>query len=111
MQDSGLSDDADNRASLEALQVEFNRELESDKRAAAETAYALAVRYRNEDVGGTRRFDVAAIWARRALALLNDLPCESLDDVATTRQFVGGVPIPDLLHASVVRERLNDLLI
>lgn len=111
MQESELSHDADNRASLEALQVEFNRELEFDKRAAAETAYALAVRYRSEDVGGIRRFDVAAVWARRASALLEDLPCESLDDVASTRQFVGGVPIPDLLHAGVVRERLNDLLI
>jgi hypothetical protein len=32
-------------------------------------------------------------------------------DVAITRQSVGGVPIPDLLHAGVVRERLGDVLI
>lgn len=111
MTESGQSDGVDNRASLEDLQIEFNREVGCDQRRAAEAAYALAVRYRSEDVDGTRRFDVAAIWARRATSILEALPSESLDDVASTRQFVGGVPIPDLLHVGVVRERLNDLLI
>lgn len=111
MQGSEQDGGADNRASLEDLQVEFNREVGADQRRAAETAYALAVRYRTEDVDGARRFDVAAIWARRALSILEALPSESLDDVASTRQFVSGVPIPDLLHAGVVRDRLNDLLI
>jgi hypothetical protein len=33
-----------------------------------------------------------------------------VQDVASTRQNVGGVPIPELLHSGVVRERLSDVL-
>jgi hypothetical protein len=105
-----MTDDAGTNVSLEELQLAYNREVDTDKRAAAETAYALAFRYRNEDVGGTRRFDVAKIWAMRALALLDSLPSESIDQVASSRQSVGGIPIPELLHSGVVRERLNDIL-
>lgn len=110
MHRSGQNGDAGHRASLEDLRLEFSRDVEGDKRRAAETAYALAVRYRSEDVDGARRFDIAAEWARRALAILDALPCGSVEDVASTRQVVGGVPIPDLFHAAVVCERLNDLL-
>ena len=102
-------DGADNRASLEELQAQFNREAATNKRAAAETAYALAVRYRSEDVNGTRRFDIAGIWARRAIELLDTLPSDTVDQVVSTRQAVCGVPIPDLLHSGVVRERLADI--
>jgi len=81
-----------------------------DKRAAAETAYALAFRYRNEDVDGERRFDLAGVWATYAIELLDELPSETLEQVASTRMAVGGVPLPELLHAGVVRERLTDVL-
>lgn len=108
MQDEG---DTDNRASLDELQVEFNRAVEADKRAAAEIAYALAFRYRNEDVAGTRRFDISKVWALRALSLFESLPSETLEQVASGRTSVGGVPLPDLMHAGVIRERLNDVLI
>ncbi|HEX5121512.1 MAG TPA: hypothetical protein VFW65_40540 [Pseudonocardiaceae bacterium] len=104
------SDGADNYASLEELQVQFHREVEANKRAAAETAYALAVRYRGEDVNGTRRFDIAGIWARRAIELLDSLPSDTIDQVASTRWMVSGVPIPDLLHSRVVRQRLADIV-
>jgi hypothetical protein len=107
---AGDSDGADNRASLEHLQVQFNREVETNKRAAAETAYALAVRYRGEDVNGTRRFDIAGIWVRRAIELLDALPSDSVDQVTSTRTAVSGVPIPDLLHSGVVRQRLGDII-
>jgi hypothetical protein len=60
---------------------------------------------------GKRRFDLAKLWAQRAITLLDALPAETVADVAITRQSVGGVPIPDLLHAGVVRERLGDVLI
>lgn len=103
--------DAESPVSLEELQLAFNREVLTDKRAAAETAYALAFRYRNEDVGGTRRFDIAKIWAQRAIELLNSLPSNTVDHVTSSRASVGGIPIPDLLHSGVVRERLNDVLI
>lgn len=105
-----MVDDSISNGSLEELQLAYNREVDTNRRAAAETAYALAFRYRNEDVGGTRRFDIAKVWATRALDLLDTLPSESIDQVASSRQFVGGIPIPDLLHAGVVRERLNDVL-
>jgi hypothetical protein len=111
MWDATNVDDTDSRASLEELQVEFNRVLESDQRAAAETAYALAHRYRNEDVDGCRRFDIAKIWAERAVDLLDALPSDTVDQVASTRMYVGGVMLPALLHSGVVRERLADILI
>jgi hypothetical protein len=105
-----MAHETDNRASLAELRTAFNVESVTDKRAAAETAYALAFRYRNEDVGGTRRFDTAAEWARRAITLLEGLPSDSLSDVASTRTYVGGISIPSMLHADVVRERLGDVL-
>lgn len=92
------------------LEAAFNREIATDTRAAAETAYALAFRYRNADVGGHRRFDLAKLWAERSIELLDTLPSVAVADVASTRQSVGGIDIPDLLHAGVVRERLSDVL-
>jgi hypothetical protein len=94
----------------QSLIAQYEREVDEDHRAAAETAYALAFRYRDHDVEGERRFDLAQLWARRAINLLEDLPADTVQDVASTRQSVGGVPIPDLLHSGVVRERLSDML-
>ncbi|WP_148309332.1 hypothetical protein [Kutzneria albida] len=99
-----------NKESLEELQVTFNCELDSNKRIAAEIAYALALRYRNEDVDGVRNFDIAKIWATRAVELLDSLPSETIDQVSSTRASVGGVALPELLHSNVVRLRLNDIL-
>lgn len=103
--------DTSRSVSLDDLELEFARELEVDKRAAAETAYALACRYRNEDVHGLRRFDLAKIWALRTVELLDSLPSDRLDSVASTRQSVAGISMPDLLHANLVRKRLADVLI
>jgi hypothetical protein len=98
-------------ASLDELTATFEREKSTDRRAAAETAYALAFRYRNEDVGGRRRFDLAKVWAIRSVELLEDLPSETVADVAATRREVGGIPLPDRFHEGVVRQRLADVLI
>lgn len=102
---------ASRHISLQELEAAFTLEVKSDKRAAAETAYALAFRYRNEDVSGTRRFDLAKVWAVRAIELLDDLPAERIDQVASTRTTVGGVAIPELLHSGLVRYRLADVLV
>lgn len=104
MVDSQSADD------LDSLRAAFEAELKQDKRAAAETAYALAFRYRNADANGERRFDLAREWAARAVSLLDGLPSTSLDQIASTRASVGGVPVPELLHSGVVRERLGDVL-
>lgn len=106
-----MVDDAGSMISFEALELAFDRELVTNKRAAAETAYALAFRYRNEDVDGRRRFDLAKVWATRSIELLDLLPSDALDGVSSTRQSIGGIPIPDLLHTGVVRQRLGDVLI
>lgn len=95
---------------LENLRVAFDQELNTDRRAAAETAYALAFHYRNADVNGRRRFDLAKEWAARAVDLLNALPSDTLDGVASTRASVAGIPIPGFLHSDTVRERLGDVL-
>lgn len=88
----------------------FERERAVDPRAAAETAYALAFRYRDHDVDGSRRFDLAKVWAERAIELLDGLPSDTVDQVVSGRLSVGSVPIPGLLHSGVVRERLGDVL-
>jgi hypothetical protein len=93
-----------------SLIAQFERELAVDPRAAAETAYALAFRYRDHDVDGSRRFDLAKVWAERAIKLLDEQPSDSVDQVVSGRLSVGSVPIPGLLHSGVVRERLGDVL-
>jgi len=97
-------------ATIAQLEAAFDHELATDTRAAAETAYALAFRYRNEDVNGERRFDLAKRWAMRAIDLLDAHPSELLEQVTATRTSVGDVPIPEILHTGVVRSRLFDVL-
>lgn len=76
-----------------------------DDRAAAEYAYALAVRLRESgELNEARRY------ARECLQLTQNLPSQALDDVTPTRSDVGGVPLPDRFHDGVVRSRLADLL-
>jgi len=76
-----------------------------DERAAAQYAYALAVRLR--EVG---QIEEARRYARESLQLAEALPANTLDDVVSARQSVGGVPLPDHFHDGVVRSRLADLL-
>jgi hypothetical protein len=76
-----------------------------DDRAAAEYAYALAVRLR--EVGDA---DLARRYAQECLALASSLPSRSLDDVATARVDLGGVLMPGHFHDDIVRARLADLL-
>lgn len=92
------------------LEAAFARERAISKRGAAEVAYALACRYRNEDVNGCRRFDLSKIWATRAAELLDNLPSDTLCQIASTRISIGGVLVPDPLHGDVVRQRLADIL-
>jgi hypothetical protein len=100
----------DTLVSVDDLCAAFDREFVEDKRVAAETAYALAFRYHNEDVGGRRRFDLAGVWATHAIELLDELLSDTVAQVASTRMSAGGVPLPGLLHSGVVRERLGDVL-
>ena len=97
--------------SVVELEAAFHREAVEDRRVAAETAYALACRYQTEYVEGVRSpFDIARKWALRSIELLDSLPSDTVEQVACTRQSVGGVPLPALLHSGVVRERLADVL-
>jgi hypothetical protein len=106
-----VTEDAGQRVSLAELEAAYGREVVSDKRAAAETAYALAWRYRTEYTSGDRHpFEVAKEWALRSIALLDELPSDRVEQVASARMSVGGVPLPELFHSGVVRERLADLL-
>jgi len=77
-----------------------------DDRAAAEYAYALAVRLREAgDIGQARAY------ARKSLRLAESLPSATLDDVTSTRSSIGGVQMPERFHDDVVRARLADLLV
>ncbi|WP_329581386.1 hypothetical protein OG500_17790 [Kitasatospora sp. NBC_01250] len=91
-------------ASAEELESIFQRELATDRWAATETAYALAVRLR--DAGDWPK---SREWVQQCLELLEGFPSETEDQAATTRVAVGGVPLPNYLHAGVIRDRFGDL--
>jgi hypothetical protein len=78
----------------------------AEDRAAAEYAYAIAIRLKNTKGG----FDQAREYARRSLHHASRLPSKTLDDVSSARLSIGGVAIPELFHDDVVRSRLADLL-
>ncbi|MFI5758669.1 hypothetical protein [Streptomyces sp. NPDC051569] len=91
-------------ASVEELESIFQRELATDRWAATETAYALAVRHRD-----TGDWPASREWVQRCLQLLDGFSSETEDQVATGRVAVGGVPLPNYLHTGVVRERFGEL--
>jgi hypothetical protein len=106
-----VSFDAEQPVSVAELEAAFGREVSTNKRVAAETAYALAYRYQTEYIPTDRpQAELAKEWARRSIELLDSLPSDTVEQVVSTRQEVGGVPLPDLLHSGVVRDRLADLL-
>jgi hypothetical protein len=90
--------------SVAELETSFQRELATDRWAATETAYALAVS--NRDAGDWQQ---SRAWVAQCLRLLAGFPTETEDQVATTRVSVGGVPLPTYLHEGVVRERFGQL--
>lgn len=91
---------------IQDLLDEYNQAKRSGHdRVLAETAYALAIRTRDDG-----QFESAQQYAREALAVAERLPSGSLDDVASTRREVGGVPLPELFHDGVIRARLEGLL-
>jgi hypothetical protein len=92
--------------SIDELRKQYEEErFYQDDRAAAEYAYALAVRLRDAgELAEARRY------AGECLTLAQSLPSTSLDDVASARLSVGGVALPELFHDGVVRVRLADLL-
>lgn len=91
---------------IQTLRDEYEQAKRSGHdRVLAETAYALAIRTRDDG-----QFERAQGYAREALAAAERLPSSTLDQVTTTRQEVGGVPLPDLFHDGVVRSRLEGLL-
>jgi hypothetical protein len=76
-----------------------------DDRAAAEYAYAIAIRLREDG----RPCD-AQRYAAACLRHAQSLPSRSLDDVTTARIALGGIPMPERFHDGVVRFRLAALL-
>ena len=101
-----MDDTPAERTSIDELRRRYEEErFFQDDRAAAEFAYALAVRLR--EVG---KLDQAQQYARECLHLATSLPSDTLDDVASSRPRVGGVPLPERFHDGVVRARLADLL-
>jgi len=101
-----VDEEVEQRPSLSDVRKKYEDErFFQDDRAAAEYAYALAVRLREIGLlGEARRF------AGECLELAERLSANTLDDVASTRTSVGGVPLPELFHDGVVRSRLADLL-
>lgn len=101
-----VDEEVDQRPSLGEVRKRYEEEcFFRDDRAAAEYAYALAVRLREIGLlSEARRF------AAECLALAESLSANTLDDVVSARTSVGGVSLPELFHDGVVRSRLADLL-
>ncbi|WP_067509271.1 hypothetical protein [Actinoplanes sp. TFC3] len=101
-----VDEEIDQRPPLSEVRKAYEDErFFQDDRAAAEYAYALAVRLR--EIG---LLSEARHFAKECLELIESLPANSLEDVVSSRQTVGGVPLPDHFHDGVVRSRLADLL-
>lgn len=90
---------------LPDLEAAFDRELLTDKWTAAETAYAIATKYRDAgDVESARK------WLGNLRDLLAQFPSDTLEQTATRRMTVAGVMIPEYLHDGVVVARFEGLL-
>ncbi|WP_130799982.1 hypothetical protein [Streptomyces otsuchiensis] len=89
-------------ASAEELEAAYQRELSTDRWAAAESCYALAVLHRDSGDWATARD-----WVRQCRRLLDGFSSDHLEQVATRRVSVGGVPLPGCLHDGVLRERFG----
>jgi hypothetical protein len=102
-----VDEEIEQRPSLSEVRKQYEDECYfRDDRAAAECAYALAVRLREIGLlSEARRF------AGECLELAERLPANTLDDVVSTKTSVGGVPLPEHFHDGVVRSRLADLLV
>jgi hypothetical protein len=101
-----VDEDVAPRPSIVEVRRQFEDALDGQNyRAAAEFAYALAVRLR--EIG---LIEEACRFARECLQLAETLPSETVEDVVSSRQSVGGVPLPDYFHDDVVRWRLAPLL-
>ena len=75
-----------------------------DPRNAAEHAYALATLYHRD--GG---IEEATRFGREAILLFDRCQMQSLDDCAARNTIIEGIPMPDLIHQDVVRDRLKSL--
>ncbi|WP_329133482.1 hypothetical protein OG552_16075 [Streptomyces sp. NBC_01476] len=91
-------------ASVGELETSFQRELATDRWAAAETAFALATR--NRDAGD---WEQSREWVAQCLRILEGFPGETEEQAATTRVSVGGVLLPNYLHEGVVRGRFGQV--
>ncbi len=101
-----MDDDAPRPPSINELKKQFEQECYfADDRAAAEYAYALAIRLRSQGDN-----EEARKYAQESLRYAQRLPSSSLDDVTSTRTSLGGVSMPEMFHDGVVRSRLSDLL-
>ncbi|QDY78072.1 hypothetical protein [Streptomyces qinzhouensis] len=98
-----MSDQRTRPATTAELESVLRRELTTDRWAAAETAYALAVLHREQG-----DWTASRVWVRQCLRLLDGFPADTEEQVATRRTAVGGVPIPAYLHEGVVRARFGD---
>ncbi|AJE87510.1 hypothetical protein SLNWT_7134 [Streptomyces albus] len=91
-------------ASIPELDTIFQRELATDRWAAAETAFALASR--NRDAGD---WEESRKWVKECLRLLEGFPADTEAQVATKRTSVGGVDLPNYLHEGVLTARFGQL--
>ena len=83
------------------LRADFDCVEETNPRKAAQIAYALACRYRGEGDEKSAR-----VWAERSVTLFERVDTTTIEGCAAGH-FIGGVPLPDLLHGGVVRARFG----
>ena len=75
-----------------------------DKRRSANIAFALASAY---DRDGEP--DKARIWGQQSVDLFEQIPTDTLEQVAPVFPNLGGISFPDRIYAGVVALRLPKL--
>lgn len=93
------------RNKLLILQNQFGKEIDIDRRNAAEYAYAIAL-----IAAEAKNEELAAEFAIKAIELFENVGIETLEDAIARNHFIEDISIPDLIHEDVVKARFSHIL-
>lgn len=94
----------DLKMQYEELETKIASLKEDNPREAAEHAYALAMLHKEDG-----NDDQAVRFGQESISLFDLCETDTIEDCCSRNQFIDGIPIPDLIHQGVVRNRLQPL--
>lgn len=86
------------------LELVFGQTTQSDPKRAAEMAYALAIL-----AAKSSNHERAQQFGTAAVSLFLATEQATLESAAAVHTVIAGIAIPDIIHADVVRNRLETL--